>query len=102
MNATEPVFLSDYTEDEKRAIMEALKKNKGKLTTLPDGGKAVNFFPGDLRDWFAGMAMAGMMGNPSYFGVYSGSIPWDDLSKEIYQLADAMLKTRATSTEGER
>lgn len=88
----EPIFLSDYTEDEKRAIMEALKKNKGKLTTLPDGGKAVNFFPSDLRDWFAGMAMAGMIRDG-----------WgSSIGEDAYQIADTMLKARATPTEGER
>lgn len=97
-----PVFLSDYTEDEKRDIMEAMDKSKGPMVALPSGCTVTSVFPGDLRDWFAGMAMSGMMSNRSYFGVYSGAIPFDDLSKEFYQLADAMLKARATSTEGER
>lgn len=96
----EPIFLSDYTDDEKRAIKEALKNNKGKLTTLPAGSTVVNVFPGDLRDWFAGMAMLGILsGTESEHGGYSAS---DLLAKVSYQTADAMLKARATPTEGER
>lgn len=60
--------------------------------TLPTTSTIVNVFPGDLRDWFAGMAMLGILsGTESEHGGYSAS---DLLAKVSYQTADAMLAAR--------
>lgn len=62
--------------------------------------------PGDdltaLRDWFAGMAMQGMLGNPYDQGA-SPAIAQDParVAQDAYALAGAMLAARAAKTEGE-
>jgi hypothetical protein len=45
-----------------------------------------------LRDWFAGMAMQGMLTRDD-----EGKIP--DVAKDAYRYADAMLKARELSDE---
>ena len=72
------------------------------MNDIKDGGPAfpskinndyeIAFFPGmTLRDWFAGQALAGMMGsrNPTSPRFH----PLDD-AEYVYAVADAMLRTR--------
>lgn len=53
-------------------------------------------FPVDLRDWFAGLAMQGWLasyGNESMHpAIIEGGC--DDIARDAYQIADAMLKAR--------
>lgn len=100
METTQPTMIGHFlTEDDKRSIEELLDKSKGPMMTLPTSSTIVNVFPGDLRDWFAGQAMSGILsGSESEYGGYSTC---DLLAKVSYQTADAMLKARATTTEGE-
>lgn len=86
-----PIFLSDYTEEEKRDIMEAMDKSKGPMVSLPSGCTVTNFFPGNLRDWFAGMALIGILGSRNGFLVDVGT---DNAPGWAYDVADAMLKAR--------
>lgn len=54
--------------------------------SAPDGYKPV---PGmSLRDWFAGLALAGVLANPTKKG------RWTDYAEVSYVLADAMLAQR--------
>lgn len=52
---------------------------------LNDGGPA---FPGDLRDWFAGQALAGLLTNEGYLDNHV------DRAEFAYTQADAMLAAR--------
>jgi hypothetical protein len=45
-------------------------------------------FPGNLRDWFAGMALQGIMSDPS------PAPPSDTVAAWAYRQADAMLERR--------
>lgn len=97
METTQPTMIGHFlTEDDKRSIKEFLDKSKGPMTTLPTASTIVNVFPGDLRDWFAGQASAGLLANRHYFGHFSDAIPWNRIASEIYELADAMLAARET------
>jgi hypothetical protein len=67
------------------------------MTQRDDGGPA---FPRPsmatddgmtLRDWFAGQAMAGIMGNS---GINHGIYPPDEAARNCYAIADAMLGAR--------
>lgn len=49
----------------------------------------------DLRDWFAGKIVAGWCANPS--DGFNG--PYENMAREAYQLADAMLAERAKGGE---
>lgn len=66
----------------------------------PDGGPAFpiadsrdKWMQGmSLRDWFAGMAVEGLMANSKWAAVET---PWPEYAaKEAYEIADAMLKER--------
>lgn len=53
---------------------------------------------GDIRDWFAGMAMSGMCAHPNGLAL----IGQEDLRADAilsYRIADAMLAARASSTD---
>ena len=71
------------------------------MSAINDGGPAfpfrhavedrVHYSPGmSLRDWYAGMAMQGMQGNPEYDRNTSSQ-----LAQQSYVMADAMLKARS-------
>ena len=78
------------TEDDKRSITELLDKTRGldqRMMTLPTTSTIVNVFPGDLRDWFAGQAMAGLCANSD---LYSG----EATAGLAYLLADAMIAVK--------
>ena len=47
----------------------------------------------DLRDYFAGLAMQGLLAYAATTGKYAP--PDDELAREAYKLANAMLKERA-------
>lgn len=48
-------------------------------------------YPGmSLRDWFAGMAMNGMISNTDT----AGKLYYDNMARMSYHMADAMLKAR--------
>lgn len=84
------------------------------MTKIYDGGPA---FPGTekagtgehfqshngmaLRDWFAGMALQGILASEPYETDYqfekSGSFVKDDLAAKVYRMADAMIATRGKS-----
>ena len=56
-----------------------------------DGGPAFPVLTSNgmsLRDWFAGVALQGLIAN-------AGALPTDDLSFAAYDYADAMLKERS-------
>ena len=53
-----------------------------------DGQKQELQLPVDLRDWFAGMALAGFCANPEVHGTAK------DLALPAYVQADAMIKER--------
>ena len=42
-----------------------------------------------LRDWFAGMAMQASRSRSSQYN------SWDDLAKDAYEIADAMIQERS-------
>ena len=48
----------------------------------------------DLRDWFAGLALQGLVAS----GTYPTGIMFDT-AKEAYQMADAMMKAREVKNE---
>lgn len=53
-------------------------------------------FPGDLRDWFAGQALAGILAGPAS----RDNVPtseWLDAPHFAYKIADAMLAARSQS-----
>jgi hypothetical protein len=53
--------------------------------TLPDGNDAIQAQAGmSLRDWFAGMALQGLIGAQEY----------EKIAKHCYYIADAMLSAR--------
>jgi hypothetical protein len=68
----------------------------------PDGGPAfarssqgmdgsIDCQPGmSLRDYMAGRALQGVLSNPAY----NIAVPFNDMAKSAYGLADAMLKER--------
>ena len=58
----------------------------------PTSGLSVTSDGMDLRDWFAGLAMQGMLVGNQYF---------DDqvMAQAAYQLADAMIKQRENQDE---
>ena len=45
-----------------------------------------------LRDWFAGQALAGLMGHPALAPLHEGNYPL--IADRAYLLADEMLKLR--------
>lgn len=47
-----------------------------------------------LRDWFAGQALSGMCTAAGYQG-----LPWDEVSKQAFAAADAMLAAREGGDE---
>lgn len=53
-------------------------------------------FPVDLRDWFAGQAMAGWLASYGQEVMHPAIIEGgcDDVARDAYQIADAMLKAR--------
>lgn len=60
--------------------------------TLPDGDVVVGEFTGmSLRDYFAGQALAGIVGDPGRSGSFQS------LASDAYSFADAMLAERASS-----
>lgn len=54
-----------------------------------------------LRDWFAGMALVGMLGCPADVR-YNGKteVTNDDMASCAYGLADAMIAQRGTGAKG--
>lgn len=56
-------------------------KRRGRPRTVPPSQ--------ELRDWFAGMALTGLCGNPAY-----ESLGHDRLSFAAYSIADAMIVER--------
>lgn len=73
-----------------------MDKNVASVPTAPA-------FPGTLRDWFAGMALGGLVS--SVFNYVSGEAATDpatasalrlmkDIGAVSYQIADAMMKAR--------
>ena len=52
-----------------------------------------SFNPGmSLRDWFAGQALIGLMGDP---GMRPSNLDeFEHMARRLYQVADAMLKER--------
>ena len=76
--------------------MEEIKKPSNPRMTNPDGmyaseARLEDYF--DLRDHFAGLAMQGMLSNPSMFDILNGNAN-EIASRLSYELADAMLKQR--------
>ena len=70
------------------------------MSAINDGGSAFPLATGScnnheqgmsLRDWFAGMALQGMMGNGSIVDTFSAHAI---IAKESYFLADEMLAAR--------
>lgn len=49
----------------------------------------------DLRDWFAGQAMAGMFTAGRGIGGHLDPTVWDGFARDAYAVADAMLEARA-------
>lgn len=72
--------------------------------TKKDGGPAFPFQASEhealqrgmsLRDWFAGRAMAAMVGNSDHMVVFAESAdPAKDVAVAAYSIADAMLAER--------
>jgi len=66
------------------------------MTTPNDGGSAYPVALEDFEngmtilDWFAGMAMQGIISNPRT----SEDAAWEDISIISWQMADAMIKER--------
>lgn len=63
------------------------------------GNNTVNPFPGDLRDYFAGQALAGTCANPDLMQTYTsdhvlGESFFPRLATKMYELAEAMLAER--------
>lgn len=64
---------------------------------IPDGGPAFPWPGGEvpisegmsLRDWFAGLAMHGILANPNLSDTAD-----DELAEDAYEVADAMLAKR--------
>ncbi len=68
------------------AFPQALVAEAGTVRTSLEQG-----FPGmHMRDWFAGLAMQGLLANPEL-----GNTPANLLSKWAYETADAMLEEGA-------
>lgn len=62
------------------------------LTTMPEKNQAIPF-PGSLRDYFAGQALAGLLA--SYANPGANCAPTSDVAaNESYAYADAMLAER--------
>ena len=59
--------------------------------TLPDGNDAIDAQSGmSLRDWFAGMALQGMLARHD-------SVPYQEVAQWAYSYASAMLEERSKS-----
>jgi hypothetical protein len=58
-------------------------------TTYNLAGQEVNVPGMDLRDWFAGMALQGMISNPAF---YTGLLDRDDLVSDAYNFADIAIR----------
>lgn len=55
-----------------------------------------------LRDWFAGQALAGMMGNESTpFSADVAEVEPRQIAEACYDLADAMLAARSTFNDAD-
>jgi len=65
-------------------------KNEESITTAES--EKVTQYPVELRDWFAGLAMQGMLADDP-------DITTVRLAHEAYHIADAMLKAREVSDE---
>ncbi|WP_336802396.1 hypothetical protein [Kaistia sp. MMO-174] len=59
-------------------------------TTMRNNESIVPVALADLRDWFAGQALAGMATGAGFQGA-----PWEKLAIDAYGFADAMLAARA-------
>ena len=55
---------------------------------FPGALQSVSFSGMSLRDWFAGIATSGIMGNPNLVG------DPETVARDSFRLADAMLKER--------
>jgi hypothetical protein len=67
---------------------------------MKNGGAAFpvcSKFPGELRDWFAGQAMAGIAAELNWFD-HTG---WDAAANCAYSIADAMIARREKEESNE-
>jgi hypothetical protein len=63
---------------------------------VPEGhyNGSVDFEGMSLRDYFAGQALAGMLGDSNRDSMYIDAT-YDDYAKDAYGFADAMIKARS-------
>jgi hypothetical protein len=47
-----------------------------------------------LRDWFAGMALQGMLSNPGYHLFQADEESADDITSHAFRISDSMLANR--------
>lgn len=75
------------TLDAKRAMIKAMEEAERTTMTLPTGSTVANFFPGNLRDWFAGQTMRELIRSwPDWSA--------DKIANKSIRIADAMLAAR--------
>jgi hypothetical protein len=71
-------------------------------TTMQEKNQAIQF-PGDLRDWFAGMALQGQLALLEVQGAMAKElITSQDLAGACFEYADAMLLARLNKPEALR
>ena len=79
--------------------IRARKSGGGRRTIMKDIRKGPGYYDLTLRDWFAGLALAGMLADESGDG--EGSYyPPKVAAKRAYGFADAMLAARMIATVG--
>lgn len=81
--------MEDEILDAKREMIKLMEESglDRRMMTLPTTSTIVNVFSGDLRDWFAGQALAGLCADPDV----SSAAKTAELA---YVISDAMLAAR--------